>query len=81
VGGLELRPPIFGLLSAIGIVREGFFPGFCFDARNLRNEGEATVALLREHAPQCTELTEWVERGTFEIDPEVLRTWGSPVFY
>jgi len=73
--------PIFGLLSAIGILREGFFPGFCFAARNLRNEREAIVALFREHAPQCTELTERVERGTFAIDPEDLRTWGSPVFY
>jgi len=73
--------PIFGLLSAIGIVREGFFPGFCFAARNLSSERETIVALLREHAPRCTELIERVKRGTFGIDPEDLRTWGSPVFY
>ena len=63
---------------------ERFIPAFCFAVRNLRTDRATTMRLLRDHLADSGptgKLIERVERGPFGVEPDDVRTWGTPVFY
>jgi len=74
--------PLFGVLMALGLQQTGaFFPAFSFALGTLPGDHAATMQMLRDQAPECQEIVDRLSRSRSGVDPDDIRTWGTPVFY
>jgi len=74
--------PLFGVGTAIPLARgESFFAAFSHALDAVRLERDAAVELVTEAAPQCAEFLDWLQNGTYGVDQDDIRTWGTGAFY
>jgi hypothetical protein len=74
--------PLFGVGTVISLARGGsFFAAFSDALDTVRLERHAAVDLVNQAAPQCAEFLDWLQNGTYGVDQEDIRTWGTGAFY
>ncbi|MBK1632946.1 hypothetical protein CKO31_19765 [Thiohalocapsa halophila] len=74
--------PLFGVGAAIPLARgDSFFAAFSHALDAVRLERPAAVERVRHAAPQCAEFLDWLQNGTYVVDPNNIRTWGTGAFY
>jgi hypothetical protein len=74
--------PLFGVGAAIKLARgESFFAAFTHALDVVRLERYAAVELVNQAAPQCAEFLDWLQNGTYGVDQDDIRTWGTGAFY
>lgn len=74
--------PLFGVGAAVSLARgESFFAAFSHALDAVRMERYAAVELVNQAAPQCAEFLVWLQNGTYGVDPDDIRTWGTGAFY
>ena len=74
--------PLFGAGTAIPLARgESFFAAFSHALDAVRLERDAAVELVTRAAPQCAEFLDWLKNGTYGVDQDDIRTWGTGAFY
>jgi hypothetical protein len=73
--------PLFGVAAAISIARkESFFESFTQALDAVRQERHEAVQLVTQAAPQCEEFLTWLRTGTYGVDTDDIRTWGTGAF-
>ncbi len=74
--------PLFGVATAIALARgESFFAAFTCSLDAVRLERHAAVELVSQAAPQCPEFLDWLQNGTYGVESDDIRSWGTGAFY
>ena len=74
--------PLFGVGTAIPLARgESFVAAFRHALGTVRLERHTAVEFVSQAAPQCEEFLDWLRNGTYGVDQDDIRTWGTGAFY
>ena len=74
--------PLFGVGTAIALGRRrSFLDAFSHTLDVVRMERDAAYEQVNALAPQCLEFLDWLKNGTYGVEPDDIRTWGTGAFY